>query len=459
MDLKNKKVLVVGLARSGRAASEFLARQGARVTANDASAHAVPAAEIEALKRTGINVVAGEHPEELFLSSDVIVVSPGVPLSIESLRRARQAGVRIIGEVELASWFLKGKLVGVTGSNGKTTTTTLIGELLSEGGISTAVGGNIGTPLISLVEASRAGGITVAELSSFQLEAIERFRAHVAVLTNVTPDHLDRYDSFASYARAKERIFENQTADDLAVLNADDPVAMEMRPRIRSRVRLFSSKKQLEEGIFVRDSAIVSRKSGEENALVQKAGIKLLGEHNLQNVMAALAVGLECGVAVESLRSTISRFQGVEHRLEPVTTIHGVRFFNDSKATNVDAAEKAILSFSGRLILILGGKDKDGDFTVLAPLIRERVDHVLLIGAASDKIARQLQGVCPMTRCASMRDAVRIGFRFGRPGSTVLLAPACASFDMFDNYEHRGRIFKQEALALASEVGHLVATT
>lgn len=429
------------------------------MTANDLNPGAVPAAELDALRNTGVTIVTGGHPEALFLTSDLIVVSPGVPLTIEPLHRARQAGVKIASEVELASWFLKGKVVAVTGSNGKTTTTTLIGKLLSEGGIPTLVGGNIGTPLISLADSSREDGVTVVELSSFQLEAIERFHANVAVLTNVTPDHLDRYDSFESYARAKERIFASQTADDLAVLNAADAVVMEMRPRVRARVCLFSSMMNLEEGLCVTGDAIVSRGGGRERELVRKEEIKLLGAHNLENIMASLAVGLECGVSTGSLRSTISRFQGVEHRLEPVTAIHGVRFFNDSKATNVDAAEKAILSFSGGLILILGGKDKDGDFTALAPLIRERVDHVLLVGAASDKIARQLEGACPITRCSSMRDAVRAGFRLGRPGSTVLLAPACASFDMFDNYEHRGRVFKQEVLALSSDIGRLVATS
>ncbi|MGH9844680.1 MAG: UDP-N-acetylmuramoyl-L-alanine--D-glutamate ligase [Blastocatellia bacterium] len=453
MQVAGKKILVVGMARSGVAAAEFLARRGARVVVNDAK----PESELKdapALRAQGIEVAGGSHPTELFEKSDLIVVSPGVPLALDAFRRARAAGVPVIGEVELASRFLRGRLVGITGSNGKTTTTTLTGEVLKNAGLPVQVGGNIGTPLISLVEASygegREDGLTVVELSSFQLEAVDRLHLFAAVLINITPDHLDRYDSMDEYAAAKANIFRNQTPADFAVLNADDERVAKMNALTPARVIHFSRRRELENGVFLRGAGIVHRADGAERVLITRDEIPLRGDHNLENIMSALAVGLACGASPDSMRRTVAEFKGVEHRLEFVAEVNGVKFYNDSKATNVDAAIKCIEAFDRGVIVILGGKDKGSDYAPLAPLVRARCEHVILIGAAAEKISAALAGTKPLYRAATMADAVEMGLRLGRPGDIVLLAPACASFDMFDNYEHRGRVFKEAVRSLGA---------
>ena len=441
MNVAGKNILVVGLARSGAAAAEFLLSRGARVVVNDAKPES-ELKEAEGLAALGIEVVAGSHPEELFENSDLIVVSPGVPLALESFQRARSAGVPVIGEIELAARFIRGRLIGITGSNGKTTTTTLTGELLRDAGLPTQVGGNIGTALISLVESSRDDGFTVVELSSFQLEAVERLRLFVSVIINITPDHMDRYDSMDDYAAAKANVFRNQTANDFAVLNADDERVSKMDSLTRARTIFFSRRRELDEGIFLRAGSLIHRESGAERELITREEIKLRGDHNLENVMSALAAGVACGASADSMRASVRNFKGVEHRLEFVAEINGVKFYNDSKATNVDAAIKCIEAFDGGVNVILGGKDKGGDYSPLAPLVRERCSNVILIGAAADKIAAALENTRPLRRAATMREAVEIGLKISKPGEIVLLAPACASFDMFDNYEHRGRVFK-----------------
>jgi len=444
MNPAGRQVLVVGLARSGAAAALFLAGRGARVTINDAKPEGELGRAAE-LRARGIEVVAGGHPPELFERADLIVASPGVPLALEPFARARAAGVPVIGEVELAARFLRGRLVGITGSNGKTTTTALTGELLARAGLPVQVGGNIGTPLISLVEGSRDDGFTVIELSSFQLEAVEELRLAVAALLNVTPDHLDRYAGIDDYAAAKARIFRRQTPADVAVLNADDPRVVQMGTLTRARVVYFSRARRLEEGVCLRGEEVVSREGGREQVLVARGEVGLRGAHNLENVMAALAVGLACGADPGSMRATVREFRGVEHRLEFVARVGGVDFYNDSKATNVDAAIKALEAFPGGVVAILGGKDKGSDYAPLAPLVRERCAHVILIGSAADKIGAALAGTRPLHRAATLEGAVRAGYELAAgsgPGAAVLLAPACASFDMFENYEHRGRVFK-----------------
>jgi UDP-N-acetylmuramoylalanine--D-glutamate ligase len=442
MQISGRNILVVGAAKSGVAAAEFLRARGARVTVNDAKSENELSAAAD-LKAKGITVIAGSHPAELFEKAELIVASPGVPLALEPFQRAGNAGVEIISEIELAARFLRGRLIGITGSNGKTTTTTLIGEVLKNAGLPVQVGGNIGTPLITLVETSRDDSLTVIELSSFQLEAVQSMRLFAAVLLNITPDHLDRYASIGDYAAAKARIFLNQTPEDLAVLNADDARVAAMHTLTRAHVVYFSRQRELKEGIFLRGAEIISRSQGSEYKLMNRAEIGLRGDHNLENVMSALAVGLACGASPDSMRETIRNFRGVEHRLEFVASIGDVNFYNDSKATNVDAAIKSLEAFPGHLIPILGGKDKGSDYAPLAPLVTERCEHVILLGAAADKIAAALQNTKPLHRAATMPEAVELGFRLARPGDTVLLAPACASFDMFDNYEHRGRVFKE----------------
>jgi UDP-N-acetylmuramoylalanine--D-glutamate ligase len=449
MRIEGKNILVVGLARSGAAAAEFLLSRGARVVVNDAK----PESELkdaDRLRAKGVEVVAGSHPPELFEKSDLIVVSPGVPLALEPFRLARAAGAQIISEVELAARFLRGRLIGITGSNGKTTTTTLAGELLEGAGFPTQVGGNIGAPLISLVETSREDGFTVIELSSFQLEAVESLRLFVSAIINITPDHLDRYDSMDDYAAAKANIFRNQTANDFAVLNADDERVSKMDSLTWARPIFFSRQRELEEGIFLRGPALTYRASGVERELIAREEVTLRGDHNLENVMSALAIGIACGASSESMRAGVRNFKGVEHRLEFVAEINGVKFYNDSKATNVDAAIKCIEAFDGGVNVILGGKDKGGDYSPLAPLVRARCSNVILIGAAADQIAAALGNTRPMRRASTMEEAVEIGLEVGKPGEIVLLAPACASFDMFDNYEHRGRVFKEAVRRLIS---------
>ncbi|HEY6400903.1 MAG TPA: UDP-N-acetylmuramoyl-L-alanine--D-glutamate ligase [Blastocatellia bacterium] len=442
MQVDGKNILVVGLARSGAAAAEFLLSRGARVVVNDAK----PENELKdarSLRAKGVEVVAGSHPAELFKKSDLIVASPGVPLALEPFHRAREAGVEIIGEVELAARFMRGRLIGITGSNGKTTTTTLAGALLNGAGLPAQVGGNIGAPLISLVDTSRDDGFTVIELSSFQLEAVEKLHLFVSVIINITPDHLDRYDSMDDYVAAKANIFRNQTANDFAVLNDDDERVSKMDTLTGARTIFFSRHRELDEGIFLRGSRILHRASGVERELISRDEITLRGDHNLENVMSALAIGIACGAPVESMREIVRNFKGVEHRLEFVAEINGVKFYNDSKATNVDAAIKCIEAFDGGVNVILGGKDKGGDYSPLAPVARARCSNLILIGAAADKIAAALQDTRPMRRASTMEEAVEIGLQIGKPGEIVLLAPACASFDMFDNYEHRGRVFKE----------------
>jgi UDP-N-acetylmuramoylalanine--D-glutamate ligase len=464
MNVEGKKVLVVGVARSGMAAARLLASRGAIVIANDIKPEAQLVREAEELRRLGVMLSLGSHPESLFANAELIVLSPGVPADIAPLDAARRAGIEVISEPELAGRFLRGRMIGITGSNGKTTTTTLIGELMRAAGADVIVGGNIGMPLTSLVEKSSEQTWTVAELSSFQLETIDSLRVHVAVVTNITPDHLDRHGSFENYVRAKHRIFQNQTGDDWAVLNGNDQATADMVARlgVKSKRVYFDSRGQEtlageQAAIYVRGGRVYTTMVAEgEMEAIAVDEIPLRGMHNVENVMTALAAvfcARDAGVIdLPALREAIKRFKGVEHRIEYVAEIDGIKFYNDSKATNVDSTVKALEAFDRNVIVILGGKDKGSDYTVLAQLLRERVKQVVLIGAASDKILEQLEGVRPMVRASSMQDAVLKSMEMATAGDTVLLAPACASFDMFDNYEHRGRAFKEAVYGLASRL-------
>jgi UDP-N-acetylmuramoylalanine--D-glutamate ligase len=460
MDKAGKSVVILGAARSGLAAAEFLAARGARVTLADQRTDAQLAKEAERMKAVGVATMFGAPDLDAFATADELVVSPGVPLTAEPVRRAMEAGVSVIGELELAARYLKGRVVGITGSNGKTTTTTLVGEMLREGGLPTQVGGNIGTAAVSLVETSREDGWTVLECSSFQLETTRDFRPQVGVLLNITPDHLDRHGTFENYVAAKLQMFRNHGVDTLAVLNADDPstpLALEMLGERNAGVTLFSRTRSLDEGMFVANGEIVCRTRDGAKTLMPVSDIGLRGAHNVENVLAALCAALACGVAPDSACDTVRKFKSVEHRLEFVAEIGGVSFFNDSKATNVDAAIKAIEAFPGGLHVILGGKDKGSDYTPLVPLLNERAKSALLIGAATPLIEGAFEGRLSATvataRCATMADAVREGARRAVPGDTVLLAPACASFDMFDNFEHRGAVFKDEVLKRMKDEG------
>src|ERR671929_1460420 len=452
MELDGKKVLVIGAGRSGVEASRFLAARGALVVLNDRKEFIDWSNDALALKSEGVvKLLAGEVPSWLLDQVELVVVSPGVPAKSIPVRYAERAGAEVIGEVELAYRFLKGRVVGITGTNGKTTTTTLIGELLKNAGIKTQVGGNIGTPLLNLVETSREDGWTVVELSSYQLETIKEFRPTVAVVLNLMPDHMDRYETFADYGAAKHRIFRNQTAGDVAILNADDPVVSSWASGLEAHVTMFSTSRELDEGLFLRGRELVARTWSGERVLLTRDEMQLKGLHNVQNVLAALAAGLACGASPDSMRETVRAFAPVEHRLERVAEVGGVTFYNDSKATNVDAAVKALEAFEdepGKVVLILGGKGKNAPYAPLAPLVERKARALVLIGEDADRIESELKEFAPVLRAPDMAGAVRAAHRAAEPGDTVLLAPACASFDMFTSYEHRGRVFKEEVIGM-----------
>jgi UDP-N-acetylmuramoylalanine--D-glutamate ligase len=442
IELAGKKVLVVGLARTGMATALFCAERGARVTATEERPEPEIAEAAAKLRAAGVTLELGRHRPETFVLQDLIVPSPGVPPTMPALAAARAIGVPVWSEIELAWRFLRGRLICITGSNGKTTTTSLIGHILETAKMPVQVAGNIGTPLISRVDVSSDSSFTVVEASSFQLESISAFRPDIAVLLNITPDHLDRHGSVEGYSGAKARMFENQTAEDAAVINADDAVAPQYAPA-QPRVFWFSRTKRVASGCYCRGDEIVFRCDGVESVLLEGKMIGLRGSHNIENVLAAAAAAKLAGVEPAAIAEGVRTFAGVEHRIEYVATISGVEYFNDSKATNVDATLKALDAFSGNVLVILGGKDKGSDYKILRQALRSHARMALLIGSAADKIEAELDGVVPVVRAETLQSAVEIASRRAQPGDTVLLAPACASFDQFESYEHRGRVFKQ----------------
>lgn len=471
IDVKNKRVLVVGLGASGLAAARFLKAKGAKVTVSD-SRPATLIQELPALLDEGFMIETGGHGLLTFRRQDLIVVSPGVPLSVPELKQVRALGARIVGELELGAASLEGEVVAVTGSNGKTTTTTLIGEILKASGRPTLVGGNIGRPVTAMVAESVALAAAVGEagpssaappqddksevwsvleVSSFQLETIESFRPRIALVLNITPDHLDRHGSFQAYWDAKARITENQDAGDFLVLNAEDVETQKVAAKTKAQIFWFSAKRQIKQGAFAYGESVffTAQEGRTPEPVMPLSEIPLAGRHNVENVLAAVCAAKLAGVASETIREAVRSFKAVEHRLEFVRELDGVRYYNDSKATNVDATVKALESFAEGIWLILGGKDKDSDYTLLAGLIRERVKTVITIGSAAEKIERQLAGVAKIESAGTMERAVRYAREHATAGDTVLLAPACASFDQFKNYEERGRVFK----ALVGELG------
>ncbi len=450
IELEGKRVLIVGLARTGIATALFCAARGAIVTATEGRPETEIPEAVEKLLAAGVTLELGGHREETFAAQNLIIPSPGVPPMLPQLQAAREKQIPIWSEIELAWRFLRGKLVAITGSNGKTTTTALVGHIFESAGIPTIIAGNIGTPLISRVSETSESTVTVLEASSFQLELIDEFRPDIALLLNVTPDHLDRHPSLEAYAKAKARIFENQVPADAAILNADDDGAQQLTP-VKPRVFWFSRTKRVASGVFLRDDQIILRRDGDETVLLKRADIGLRGEHNVENVMAAAAAAFLAGVAPRSIASAVRSFAAVEHRLEFVAEINGVSYFNDSKATNVDATLKALDAFPSNLLVILGGKDKGGDFTLLRDALKKHAKQALLIGAAAEKIAGQIAGSVAVETSGTIERAVTRAAEIAQPGDTVLLAPACASFDQFQNYEHRGRLFKQRVRQLEEE--------
>jgi UDP-N-acetylmuramoylalanine--D-glutamate ligase len=449
MEVKDKRVLVVGLGKSGVASALFLESRGARVTVSDAKSEDQLPNEIPALLDRGITVETGKHGERTFRDQDLIVVSPGVPSDVAPLQQARRLGIPVIGEIELTARFLQGNVVAITGSNGKTTTTTLTGEIIASGGHKTLVGGNIGTPAITFVDQSSPDTWVVLEISSFQLESIQSFHPHIAAILNVTPDHLDRHGSMESYIAAKARIFENQTANDFAVLNSDNKTTLSLAQGLKPQVLSFSRQRAVQRGAYVRDGAIFYR-DAEEIEIMPLSEIALKGAHNVENVLAAVAIAMAAKVEPAAIRRAVKDFRAVEHRLEYVATLRGVQYYNDSKATNVDATIKALQAFPANIHLILGGKDKGSDYSVLKALIVERVKSVYTIGAAAAKIESQIGNSAPVISAQTLESAVAKAADRAVDGDIVLLSPACASYDQFPDYEHRGRAFKELVRLLAA---------
>jgi UDP-N-acetylmuramoylalanine--D-glutamate ligase len=442
IELRGKRVLVVGLARTGVATALFCAARGAAVTATDTRTEAEIGEHIAELRAAGVAFSLGGHDHHILRNHDLLIPSPGVPSDAPLLLAARAMNLTIWSEIELAYRFLRGRLIGITGSNGKTTTTSLVEHILRSAGFSTILAGNIGTPLIARVEATREETITIAELSSFQLELIEQFRPDISVFLNLTPDHLDRHHTLEDYAAAKARIFENQTRQDAAILNADDPATAPYAPS-QPQVFWFSRRQRVEQGAFLSGDEILFRHNEREEIILRRHDISLVGAHNLENVLAAVAATRLAGAEPAAIARGVKSFAGVEHRLEFVSEIAGVRYYNDSKATNVDATLKALDAFPRRILIILGGKDKGSDYAPLQKPLREKGVLALLIGAAAAKIEAQIAGSVAIDRAETLDRAVEIAAHAAQGGDVVLLAPACASFDQFQNYEHRGRVFKE----------------
>jgi UDP-N-acetylmuramoylalanine--D-glutamate ligase len=446
MNLTDINILVIGLAKTGVACARFLASKGARVTVTDMRSESALASQLAELAGYNIKLELERHDEATFLSSDLIVVSPGVPMDLPQLVAAQLAGREIISEIELAARFIDVPLAAITGTNGKTTTTTILGAIFKQNGYHTFVGGNIGDPLIEVAESHQIVDQVVAEISSFQLEWISSFRPTVAALLNLSEDHLDRYPDYQAYIDAKLRIFENQTEDDFAVVNRDDPLVWKHAQGRKAALFPFSRKVELDEGIFCTDGVITYRHNGHEECF-PTAAIRLQGVHNLENIMAAMACALLLGCRPDETYETILCFEALHHRMEFVREVNGVRYYEDSKATNVGSVEKALESFTD-ITLIAGGKDKGGSYAPLAPQVQERVRHLVLIGEAAERMAQELGYLTDTRRAASLEEAVRLSAEITAPGGTVLMSPACSSFDMFKDYEERAERFIAAVKAL-----------
>jgi len=442
IELRKMRVLVIGLARTGVATALFCAKRNAMVTATDARNENELGNVPGKLREAGVKLEMGGHVESTYLAQDLIIPSPGVAADDALLVKARSKGITVWSEVELAYRFMEGELIGITGSNGKTTTTTLVHHILESAGKEAILAGNVGTPLIGQVEQMTPGTVSVVELSSFQLELTDKFRPNIAVFLNLTPDHLDRHKTLEAYAAAKARIFAKQTELDAAVMNADDAPTVALAPK-KPQVFWFSRNKAVRQGARVRGEDVVIVHHGKEEFVMNVSDIPLPGAHNVENVLAAAMAARLSDVEPRAIASAVKSFKAVEHRLEFAAEIHGVRYYNDSKATNVDATLKALEAFPGRILIILGGKDKGSDYTVLQGPLREKAILALLIGAAAAKIESQITGSVAIERAETLERAVELASHAAKSGDVVLLAPACASFDQFESYEHRGRVFKE----------------
>jgi UDP-N-acetylmuramoylalanine--D-glutamate ligase len=443
-----KRISVLGMARSGLACAKLMKETGAEVFVSEIRGKELLSSEISQLKKMGIDFEVGGHSAKAILDKDFVVASPGIPLSIPILSQAQNQGIPIFSEIEVAFWLTDAKIIGITGSNGKTTTVTLVGEILREDKREYRVGGNIGIPFSAIVEEVSPDGILVLELSSFQLERIEEFKPYISSVLNITPDHLDRHPDLKSYTEAKLRILENQGEDDFAVLNADDQNTLRLASFGKCRKAFFSVKEAVESGVFVREGKVISRWKGKESEIIGTGEIGIKGPHNLSNASAACTICSLLGVETDSMKEALRNFRGVEHRLEQVAVISGVNFINDSKATNVESVWYALQSVNPPIILIAGGKDKGGDFSKLRELVQKNVKALILLGQAKEKIKDALGDLVPNLDSATLEEAVRLSLEQASDKDTVLLSPGCASFDMFRDYQHRGEVFKSSVRSL-----------
>ncbi len=452
MELKNKKVLVVGFGKTGKAVCDFLISQNRdiKIKISESKKNQDMNDEAVLYQKRGITFETGGHMLSSFLDADLIIPSPGVP-PIPQLKEAERRGIKIISEIELASCFLKGKTIGITGSNGKSTVTSLVHNILKDGGFKSNLAGNIGTPLISFAEKSSEDDIFVTELSSFQLEYVDTFAPDISVILNITPDHLDWHGSFSSYFLAKTKLLKNHEKTQTAILNRDDPQVWPARKQGPDNIYAFSMKAKIRKGCFLQKEWIMLKDKEKQKAMNTK-DIPLKGIHNQENIMASILAGHVSGIPLDKMRRTIMSFKGLEHRLEKVMTLKGVDFYNDSKATNIDAALKSIMSFDKKITLILGGRDKGGDFSRLKKQIKKRVKKIIAIGEAGETIIKALGKYAETEKASSLKQAVERAFELSKSGEVVLLAPACTSFDMFDNFEHRGRVFKDEVQNLSQKI-------
>ena len=451
LNVENKKVLVVGLARSGLAVARFLKDQGAQVTATDLKEKDELGSWVQGALAMGISLKLGAHEIEGFTGSDLIVVSPGVPHNITPLEAARRAGIPVIGEVELASRYIKQPIVAITGTNGKTTTTSLIGEMLEASGREVFVGGNIGAPLIDYVSSGTRAEVIVAEISSFQLDTIENFRPKVGVLLNITEDHLDRYNDFSDYVQSKGRLFKNQESSDVAVLNGMDLAVSELESPINSQKLYFNIDSPAVHGVVIRGKEMTCSLPGESPVVLSLANFRLKGGHNLENAAAASLAALVAGGDQAGVQMALDTFEGLHHRLEYVKSVNGVQYYNDSKATNVDAVKRSLESFDSRVMLIMGGRDKGGSYTLLNGLIKERVKRLIAIGEAREKILNVLGRLTRSEGARTLKEAVDLAYQGASPGDIVLLSPGCSSFDMFTDYAERGEAFCKAVRGLKIE--------
>ena len=445
MNLFKKKVLVVGLGMTGIATARFLKKMGAVITVTDISKEDELDESVAIIRELGINMELGSHENSTFENADLIVLSPGVPHAIPQIQKAKDKGIDVLGEIELASKFISQPVIAITGTNGKTTTTTLLGEMLKSSGFNVFVGGNIGSPLIGYVDREEKAEIVVVEVSSFQLDTIENFKPKISILLNITEDHLDRYSDFNAYVKSKCRIFENQNSDDTVVLNGFDPLIRKYTENINSRKLFFTARKENEEGATVNGKNIKlfyeSSCKTPSPISIDLSGTSIKGKHNIENASAACLAALSAGGTIEGIQTALDKFKGLPHRLEYVATVNGVKYFNDSKATNADAVARALECFSNRVILIMGGRNKGADFDSLRDTVRHITKKIIAIGEAKENIISSFNDVVSINTASTMEDAVCTAGDAAKPGDVVLLSPACSSFDMYDDYTHRGKVF------------------